>query len=249
MNLSNCLLFKKLLVLVTATIALSAVGVAFAQPIVLMDGLDEANLAGEGNWFTTHANVNFAFTYGGIVATNLNPQLPGMAAQCAACSTSFRLASTATPDGGAIGFGTNQLAFDANTAFAEISLTVNAANTLGSFTLILKDVDAPTFAAEDVQYTVPLPAVPGNYILTRSLNDPNSFFNQKDGIPNFQAGGLGMTELQLQYPFGLAEPRPVQDLTIHYIKIRVPEPSTLALAGLSGLALCGFARRRQDSRA
>lgn len=249
MNFSKCLLFRRLLVLVAAAVVLSSMGLAFAQPIVQINGLDEANLASEGNWFTTHANVNFAFTYNDVVATNLNPQLPGMAAQCTACSTSFNYTSTAAKIGGGLGFGTNQLAFDSNRAFAQISLTVNPGNTLSSITLILKDVDAPTFAAEDLQYSVPLPAAPGDYVLTRTLNNPSFVFNAKNSLPDFLAGGQGMTELQLQYPFGLPEPRPDMNLTIHDIRIRVPEPSTFALTGLSGLALCGLVRRRRGAAA
>ena len=226
MSLLKCLLSRKLFALVAATVVLSAAGIAFGQPIILIDGLDEANLASEGNWFTTHPNVNFAFTYNDVVATNLNPQLPGMAAQCTACSSSFHYTSTADKIGGAIGFGTNQLAFDANRAYAAIALTVNPGNALTSLTLILKDTDLPTFAAEDLQYGVPIPATPGDYVLTRTLNNPSFVFNAKDSIPNFQAGGLGLSEVQLQYPFGLS-PAPDMDLTIHSVRIIAPEPSAL----------------------
>lgn len=215
-----------------------------AQPIILqIDGRDEANLASEGNHGTQNANVNFAFIYGEVVATNLSPNPPGPS------STSFHYTSTATPDGGGIGFGTNQLAFDASTAFGELTLTVNPGNTLPWLYLILKDVDPPTFAAEDLQYRIDIPATPGDYVLKRTLHDPTFVFNVKDGIANFNAGGQGLSEVQVQYPFGAFQaPNPHMDLTIHSIRIRmVPEPSSIALAALCGLMVGGLAIRRRSN--
>ena len=247
MNLSKRPLFRTALAAIAVAIVACATQLSFAHPVVVeFDGKDQANLASEGNWWTTHANVNFAFTYGQIETENLNSQLPGMAAQCAACSTSYHFRSTATPNGGAIGFGTNNLDFPAATSYAELSLTVNPNNALPWLYVILKDADAPFAATEDLQYRVDLPAAPGTYTLTRTLHDPTHVNAPQDSIPNFDVG-FGMREVQIQYPFGaFAAPNPHMDLTIHSLKIRtIPEPTAIALVGLAAIAAFGlFGRRR-----
>jgi hypothetical protein len=255
MNFLKAGFCQRLLASIGAAVLLSTASVGNAMTVLTFDGRDETNLSGDGNQGTFHnPPVGFAFTFSGVAADN---PTSGPGDPYTASDTDFNFTGT---DFGGLGFGVSpQLVFSAAQAFAEIDLTVNPANTLPSLTLNLKDIDAPIFAAEELQYTMTLGAA-GTKTISVSLASPGFINSPKNGIPDFISPAEGLSELQLQYPFGLgtgAHPEagyvpPILDVTIHQIRIvTVPEPSSVALSGLGATALCaiGCFRRRQSRSA
>jgi hypothetical protein len=223
-----------------------------AATYLTIDGRDVANLAGDGNHSTFHnPPVNFAFTFGGVAGDNPNagPGDPPTNAE-----TSFNFTGN---DFGGLGFGTasaGDLSFPGTVIF-QIDLTVNPANTLANLILNLKDADTlspvQVHLIEEHQYQLALGAA-GTKTLTVALSAPLFTNTPRDGIPNFDPGN-GLTELQLQYPFGAGGSGAILDITIHEMRILdqitvVPEPATFSLAAM-GLALAAWQRRRRAARA
>ena len=110
--------------------------------------------------------------------------------------------------------------------------------------LNIKDADTlspvQVHLIEEHQYTLLLgPA--GTKTLTVASRTPYFTNTPRDGIPNFDPGN-GMTELQLQYPFGAGGTGAVLDVTVHEMRIVdvIPEPTSLAAA----MMLTIFAGRR-----
>ena len=105
-------------------------------------------------------------------------------------------------------------------AFFEIDLTVNAANTLASLALNIKDADTlspvQVHLIEEHMYFLALGG-PGTKTLTIDLSAPAFINTPRDGIVNFDPGN-GMTELQLQYPFASGGSGAILDITIHEIR-------------------------------
>jgi hypothetical protein len=153
-------------------------------------------------------------------------------------------------DFGGLGFGISpDVAFDASTAKALIELTVNPGNTLPSLVLNLKDRDfvPPVFThIEEHQYTIPLGQA-GTYRILVPLATPGFTNNPtpSGSGPNFDAS-LGLTELQLQYPFGQGGSGAILDVSINRIAIgNVPEPMSIGLIGLGASLLGVFGLRRR----
>jgi hypothetical protein len=253
MNLEKAGFCQRLLASIGTAVLLSMASVSSGATVLTIDGRDETNLAGDGNQATFHnPPVGFAFTFGGVAADN---PTSGPGDPYTASDTDFNYTGT---DFGGLGFGLSpQLVFPAALAFAQMDVTVNPGNTVPSLTLNLKDIDAPTFAAEELQYTMTLGAA-GTKTISVSLATPDFINNPKNGIPDFISPAEGLSELQLQYPFGFgtgAHPEagyvpPILDVTIHQIRITlVPEPSSVALSGLGAMALCAVVCfRRPKSR-
>ena len=166
-------------------------------------------------------------------------------------------------DFGALGIGMDNVAFDASLFQIEIDVTAKAENELTHLVANLKDHDSDPFlgiTVDEHQYDMALPAPGQSATLTAMLAMPGFTQGSGDGIPNYDPIGLGLFELQLQYPFNDGsgaehEPGyvpPVMALTIHEVRINmkpvVPEPSTLVLAGLGMLAVGFVGRARQRSR-
>lgn len=239
--------FSLLRVLAVCLIAPTIANHAEAQVYLTIDGRDAANLAGDGNHAPFHnPPVNFAFTFGGVAADNpaAGPGDPPTAAE-----TNFNYTGN---DFGGLGFGTasaGDLAFPMP-AFFEMDVTVNAANTLASLNLNIKDADTlspvQVHLIEEHQYPLPLGA-PGFKTITAMLSAPIFTNTPRDGIPNFDPGN-GMTELQLQYPFSAGGTGAILDVTIHRMRIRaIPEPATLQAAMILALSL-GLTGIRRTSR-
>jgi hypothetical protein len=218
-----------------------------AQTYLTIDGRDAANLAGDGNHAPFHnPPVNFAFTFGGVSADNpdAGPGDPPLATE-----TDFNFTGN---DFGGLGFGTasaGDLAFPMP-AFFEMDVTVNAANTLATLSLNIKDADTlspvQVHLIEEHQYQLPLGA-PGFKTITALLSAPLFTNTPRDGIPNFDPGN-GMTELQLQYPFSAGGTGAVLDVTIHRMRIlAIPEPATLQAAMMVALSL-GLTGVRRSGR-
>jgi hypothetical protein len=241
--------FRWLPTLAAATIVLLMATVGTAQLPLIIDGRDEANLAGDGNHGTFHnPPVTFAFTFGGVSADNptVGPGDPPM--PC--CDKSFNYTGT---DFGGLGFGISpDLVFDASQVMAIIDLTVNPNNTLQTLVLNLKDRDPvpPIFSnIEEHQYNFSLGA-PGTKRLKLPLAAPN-FTNNPTGPPTGSGPdfdpNFGLAELQLQYAFSEGGSGHIMDLTVHRIAIGiVPEPGIAGLAGFGALAMSvlGVRRRR-----
>jgi hypothetical protein len=211
-------------------VAFTLAHLATAQVYLTIDGRDVANLAGDGNHATFHnPPVNFVFTFGGVAGDNPDaaPGDPPTATE-----TNFNFTGN---DFGGLGFGTasaGDLAFP-STAIFEMDVTVNRGNTLANLNLNLKDADTlspvQVHLIEEHQYPLALGA-PGTKTITAILSTPSFTNTPRDGVPNFDPGN-GLTELQLQYPFGAGGSGAVLDVTIHEMRIRaIPEPNTLAAA-------------------
>jgi hypothetical protein len=241
--------FVSLRMLAAPALALAMSHLAPAQVYLTIDGRDAANLAGDGNHATFHnPPVNFAFTFGGVAGDNPDA---GPADPPTATETDFNYTGN---DFGGLGFGTasaGDLAFP-TTAIFEMDVTVNAANTLANLMLNLKDADTlspvQVHLIEEHQYPLPLGG-PGTKTITAILSTPSFTNTPRDGIPNFDPGN-GLTELQLQYPFGAGGSGAILDVTIHEIRIlepgQVPEPATLTSA-IACLALVASRVRRNKT--
>jgi hypothetical protein len=230
------------LVVLPASFATMA-SLAIAQTYLTIDGRDASNLAGDGNHATFHnPPVNFAFTFGGVSGDNpdAGPGDPPTAAE-----TDFNFTGN---DFGGLGFGTasaGDLAFPMPAIF-EMDVTVNAANTLASLILNLKDADTlspvQVHLIEEHQYSLPLGG-PGTKTISALLASPVFTNTPRDGIPNFDPGN-GLTELQLQYPFASGGTGAILNVTIHEMRIRaVPEPATLFAAMIAATLLVVRLRR------
>lgn len=235
-------------VLVACAILFSMVDHSNAQRYLTIDGRDVANLAGDGNHATFHnPPVNFAFTFGGVAGDNPDA---GPGDPPTATETDFNFTGN---DFGGLGFGTaaaGDLAFPTAMTVFEMDITVNLANTLANLVLNLKDADTlspvQVHLIEEHQYPLPLGA-PGSKTVTAVLATPSFTNTPRDGIPNFDPGN-GLTELQLQYPFGAGGSGAILDVTIHEMRIRtIPEPGTMASA-LAALAVAAWRFRRSKRR-
>jgi hypothetical protein len=186
---------KSLRVVVAAAATLMSLDHAAGQTYLTIDGRDVANLAGDGNHPTFHnPPVNFAFTFGGVAADNPDA---GPADPPGPTETDFNFSGN---DFGGLGFGTasaGDLAFPMP-AFFEMDVTVNAANTLASLMLNVKDADTlsavEVHVIEEHQYPLPLGAA-GTKTISALLTTPTFINTPRDGIVNFDPGN-GMTELQ-----------------------------------------------------
>jgi hypothetical protein len=233
---------------------LATVQIGSADPFVVIDGRDVGNLASEGNHATwNNPPVAFAFTFGTVAADNptVGPGDPPTASD-----TAFNYTGT---DFGGLGFGIQpDVAFPVESSYAVIDLTVNPGNTLPSMTLNLKDRDfvPPIFTnIEEHQWPIPLGG-PGPQRIKVWLGAPPSFTGNPSPPgsdspgPDFEPS-LGLTELQLQYPYGLScQPGGscsggVLDVTITRIAIALPEPTSVGLSGLGALAFGAFGFRRR----
>jgi hypothetical protein len=239
--------FNLLRTLAACLIAPAIANHAEAQTYLTIDGRDVANLAGDGNHAPFHnPPVNFAFTFGGVSADNpdAGPGDPPLATE-----TNFNYTGN---DFGGLGFGTasaGDLAFPMP-AFFEMDVTVNAANTLATLNLNIKDADTlspvQVHLIEEHQYPLALGG-PGFKTITAMLSAPSFTNTPRDGIANFDPGN-GMTELQLQYPFSAGGTGAILDVTIHRMRIRaIPEPATLYAAIIAASSLCLRRNRRSAS--
>src|SRR5262245_44907104 len=166
-------------------ILVTVVGLANAQTYLTIDGRDVANLASDGNHGTFHnPPVNFAFTFGGVAGDNpdAGPLDPPTATE-----TDFNFTGN---DFGGLGFGVasaGDLAFPVANAIFEMDITVNAANTLGSLRLNLKDADTlspvQVHLIEEHQFDLPLGG-PGTKKITTLLTSPVFTNTPRDGIVN-----------------------------------------------------------------
>jgi hypothetical protein len=243
-------------VLVAATVVLSMATIASAQLPLIIDGRDEANLANEGNWGTYHnPPVQFAFTFLGVAADNptVGPGDPPMAC----CDKSFNFIGT---DFGGLGFGISpDVAFPVATSYALLDLTVNAANTLPYLNLNLKDRDfvPPIFSnIEEHQWAMPLGG-PGTKRIKIWLGAPPSFTGNPSPPGSVGQGpdfdpSLGLTEVQLQYPYGEScQPGgactgAILDVTIHrFAIVAIPEPATLGMIAIGAVLIGGIGTRRR----
>jgi hypothetical protein len=225
-------------------VTFGSANLAKAVDYLTIDGRDAANLAGDGNHATFHnPPVNFAFTFGGVSADNPDA---GPGDPPGPTETNFNFTGT---DFGGLGFGTasaGDLAFPFP-AFFQIDLTVNPGNTLGSLNLNLKDADTlspvQVHLIEEHSYPLPLGG-PGTKTITVDLTSPTFTNTPRDGVPNFDSGN-GLTEVQLQYPFGAGGSGAILNVTVHEMRITsVPEPATLSTALLATLT-CGYRRRNR----
>lgn len=223
--------------------------------VLVIDGRDVVNLAGEGNWPTFHnPPVAFAFTFLNVAADNptVDPGDPPMAGD-----TNFNFTGTGF---GGLGFGIQpDVDFDVSTSFAVLDLTVNATNTLPFLNLNLKDRDfvPPIFSnIEEHQWPMPLGG-PGTKQIKIWLGAPPSFTGNPSPAgsdspgPDFEPS-LGLTEVQLQYPYSEGcEPGggctgAILDVTIHQFSIvSIPEPASFGLIGLGAVLMGGFGLRRR----
>jgi PEP-CTERM motif len=247
MIFSRHVVLRRLLVVAAVASLLAAAHVASAGIALTLDGRDAANLYtnpdnGFGYAPYHQPPVNYAYTFGGVVATVMTPPT----------DTDFMLTGT---DFGAVGFGMDNVAFDASMYRIAMDVTVKPDNALTHLVIDLKDHDNNPLLGtvdEEHQYGLVLPA-PGETatIYSNCLNMPDYSAGGGDLIPNYDAVGLGLHELQIQFPYsegtGGGNPTPpMLSITVHSLRIEmkpVPEPSTLVLSGLGMLAV-GFVRRR-----
>jgi len=134
-------------------------------------------------------------------------------------------------------------------AFFEMDFTVNRANTLANLNLNIKDADTlspvQVHLIEEHQYSIPLGAM-GVKTISIPLATPSFTNTPRDGVANFDPG-IGMTELQLQYPFSAGGTGAVLDITIHEIRIRaIPEPAAISTAVLAAASFLAMQRRRSS---
>jgi hypothetical protein len=232
-----------------AIVLLAAIaGDSHAAVYVTIDGRDAANLAGDGNHAPFHnPPVNFAFTFGGVMADNLDA---GPGDPPGPTETDFNVTGNGF---GGMGFGTASAGDSTfpSTAYFRMVYTVNRANTLASLDLNLKDADTlspvQVHLIEEHQYPIALGAL-GLHEVWLPLNAPTLTNTPRDGVPNFDPGN-GLTELQLQYPFSADGTGAILDITVHKIEIRdIPEPATLPLA-IGALGAGCLRRGRSRKRA
>jgi hypothetical protein len=248
MSLSKTVFFRGLLFVALGAAPWMA-NVGTADTILTIDGRDVANLASDGNHGTAHnPPVNFAFVYGGVTADNPDA---GPGDPPTATETDFNLLAN---NSGGLGFGVaaaGDMVFDATQYQIEIDLTVNPANTMTLMRLDLKDADPPLGAVEEPRYDLVVPAPGTTTTLVAALSTPNSIFSPVNSIVDFTAINRGLREIQIQYPFGAPyqDSGAILDITIHEIRISsiVPEPTTIVLAGMCGIAMCGFSLRRRST--
>jgi len=245
MNLSKAGLFRWRVATLAGALVLAMVSVGSAITVLTIDGRDVANLAGDGNHAPFHnPPVNFAFTFGGVAGDNPDA---GPGDPPTATETNFNFTGN---DFGGLGFGTasaGDFAFNTPLARFEMDVTVNPANTLASLVLNLKDADTLSpvqiHLIEEHQYQLPLGAA-GTKTITAILSTPSFTNTPRDGIPNFVPGN-GLTELQLQYPFGAGGSGAILDITIHDMRIvETPEPLSAVMCGLGAIGLCAVGCRR-----
>lgn len=246
--------FRWLSMLIVAAVLLSMGTISNAQLPLIIDGRDVANLAGDGNHGTYHnPPVAFAFTFLGVAADNPNAGPGDPPRDC--CDKSFNFTGT---DFGGLGFGIQpDVAFPVATSYALLDLTVNPGNTLPYLNLTLKDRDAvpPIFTnIEEHQWPMPLGA-PGTKRVKIWLGAPPSFTGNPSPPGSVGPGPdfdplLGLTEVQLQYPYGEScQPGgtctgAVMDLTIHrFAIVPIPEPASFALIALGSVMIGGLRQR------